>query len=168
MDTVRPATPWRDVYAHPSRWDQDFPPLSLPALFAAAARDHAAAPLVEFLGRRYSYATLFREAERFAAGLRARGIQPGDRVGLFLPNVPIYVPAYYGAMMAGAIVVNFSPLYTVAELAAQVADSGTRLLVTVDLAKGGSSAGIKEVIEGLYTYYRPGVEVPTFEDASAE
>lgn len=41
-------------------------------------------------------------------------------------------------------------------------------VVTVDLAKGGSSAGIKEVIEGLYTYYRPGVEVPTFEDTAAE
>ena len=67
--------------------------------------------------------------------MQAWGIKPGDRVGLFLPNVPIYVPAYYGAMLAGATVVNVSPLYTVAELEAQVADSGTRLMVTVDLAK---------------------------------
>ncbi len=36
----------------------------------------------------------------------------GDRVGLYLPNVPHYVAAYYGTLMAGAIVVNFSPLYT--------------------------------------------------------
>ena len=135
MTPVRPANPWRDVYAHPTRWDADFPPLSLPALFAAAAETHGAAPLVEFLGRRYSYAALHREARAFAAGLIAHGIRPGDRVGLFLPNVPIYVPAYYGAMLAGAVVVNFSPLYSVAELEAQVADSGTRLLVTVDLAR---------------------------------
>jgi long-chain acyl-CoA synthetase len=46
--------------------------------------------------------------------------------------VPIYVAAYYGAMMAGAIAVNFSPLYTAPELEAQVADSGTRVLVTID------------------------------------
>ena len=135
MNNARPATPWRDAYAHPHPWDREFPPLSLTTMFAAAVRDHGPAPLVEFLGRRFSYASLYREAQRFAAGLIARGIRPGDRVGLFLPNVPTYVPAYYGAMMAGAVVVNFSPLYTVAELEAQVADSGTRLLVTVDLAK---------------------------------
>ncbi len=43
-------------------------------------------------------------------------------------------------------------------------------VVTVDLEKGGSATGIKEIIEDLYTYYRPGVEVPVFEteDAPAE
>jgi hypothetical protein len=43
-------------------------------------------------------------------------------------------------------------------------------MVTVDVAKGGDTAGIKEIIEDLYTYYRPGVEVPSFpiEDAPAE
>ena len=43
-------------------------------------------------------------------------------------------------------------------------------MVTVDLEKGGSSEGIKEIIEDLYTYYRPGVEVPVFEveEAPAE
>ena len=43
-------------------------------------------------------------------------------------------------------------------------------VVTVDMSKGGDSAGIKEIIEDLYTYYRPGVEIPTFvtEDAPAE
>ena len=68
-----------------------------------------------------------------AAGLQQRGIAKGDRVGLFLPNMPVYIAAYYGAMLAGATAVNFSPLYTVEELDGQVADSGTRLLVTVDV-----------------------------------
>ena len=135
MDNEKTPEPWRSHYAHPGEWDRDFPPLSLPDLFARAVAGHGAKPLVEFFGRTWSYSALHEEALRFAAGLRAWGIQPGDRVGLFLPNVPIYVPAYYGAMMAGAVVVNFSPLYTVAELEAQVEDSGTRLLVTVDLAK---------------------------------
>jgi long-chain acyl-CoA synthetase len=135
MDVNKTPVPWRSHYAHPGTWEQDFPPLSLPDMFAASARRHAGDPLVEFFGRTWTYAAMLDEARRFAAGLKAWGVQPGDRVGLYLPNVPIYVPAYYGAMMAGAIVVNFSPLYTVAELEAQVADSGTRLLVTVDLAK---------------------------------
>jgi long-chain acyl-CoA synthetase len=101
-------------------------------LFAGQAQRTPNAPLVEFLGRTFSYRQLHAAARRFAAGLAERGIAKGDRVGLFLPNVPSYVAAYYGAMMAGAVVVNFSPLYTVEELAAQVVDSGARLLVTLD------------------------------------
>src|SRR5690606_33016124 len=66
-----------------------------------------------------------------AHGLQKLGIGKDCRVGLFLPNVPHYVAAYYGAMLAGATVVNFSPLYTVAELSAQVEDSKTDILVTV-------------------------------------
>ncbi len=135
MNVSRLAEPWRDHYAHPCLWDQQFAPLSLPAMLEASVRVHPDAPLVEFFGRNYSYAALYDEARRFAAGLIALGIEPGDRVGLYLPNVPTYVPAYYGAMMAGATVVNFSPLYTVRELTDQVVDSGTKLLVTVDLAK---------------------------------
>ena len=106
--------------------------MTVPQLFADSARRFGDRPLVDFMGRRFSYAQLHSEAAAFAAGLQRLGIAKGDRVGLFLPNVPIYVAAYYGAMLAGAVVVNFSPLYTAAELAAQVADSGARLLVTVD------------------------------------
>jgi long-chain acyl-CoA synthetase len=71
---------------------------------------------------------------KFASGLQLRGIGKGDHIGLFLPNVPHYIVAYYGAMLAGATVVNFSPLYMVDELSHQVADSGTSILVTVSAA----------------------------------
>lgn len=128
------AEPWRERYGHPGRWDRQFPPLSMPELFSQSAAAFADRPLADFLGRRYSYAQLHAEALAFAAWLQARGVARGDRVGLFLPNVPIYISAYYGAMIAGATAVNFSPLYTVPELTAQVEDSGTRLLVTIDSA----------------------------------
>ena len=126
--------PWRAHYAHPCAWDQVFAPLSMPALFAQSVAANGRRPLVDFMGRIYSYGTIQAEALAFAAGLQRLGIAKGDRIGLYLPNVPIYASAYYGAMIAGATVVNFSPLYTVDELSAQVADSGTRLLVTVDVA----------------------------------
>jgi long-chain acyl-CoA synthetase len=102
-------------------------------MFAASVAQYPDRPLVEFEGREFSYAALFAEAQRLAAGLQAKGVAKGDRVGLFLPNVPTYVPAYYGALMAGATVVNFSPLYTAVELEAQVVDSGARILVTLDV-----------------------------------
>ena len=128
------ATPWLDRYAHAGPWAQDFAPLSLPAMFEQAAAAHPDRPLVDFFGRHYSYGALHAEARAFAAWLQRSGVIPGDRVGLFLPNVPIYVSAYYGASLAGATLVNFSPLYTAQELTAQVLDSGTRLLVTLNSA----------------------------------
>jgi long-chain acyl-CoA synthetase len=121
-------------YRHPCAWDVPLEPLTVPGLLERAAREAPDAPALDFMGRTSTFAQVLDEARAFASGLQARGIGPGDRVGLYLPNVPIYLSAYYGAMLAGAVAVNFSPLYTVEELAAQVADSGTRLLVTVDVA----------------------------------
>ncbi len=126
-----PEKAWRSAYRHPGPWDQDFPPQSMSDLFAASAAKHPQAPLLDFMGRRYSYGETMDGANRVAAGLKALGYGRGDRIGLFLPNVPHYVAAYYGILRLGATVVNFSPLYTVDELSAQVADSGTRLLFTV-------------------------------------
>ena len=124
--------PWLTHYAHGCDWRTQFAPLSLPDMFAQSAQAYPARSLVDFLGRQYSYEALYREAQAFAAWLQSTGIARGDRVGLYLPNVPIYVSSYYGAAMAGATLVNFSPLYTAEELAAQVRDSGTRLLVTLN------------------------------------
>jgi long-chain acyl-CoA synthetase len=128
----RAAEPWRERYAHPCAWDQEFPPLAMTELFAASVAEHGDSALADFYGRTFSYSQMMAEARAFAAGLQALGIAKGDRVGLFLPNVPIYIPAYFGAMIAGATAVNFSPLYTAAELEAQVVDSGTRIMVTLD------------------------------------
>jgi long-chain acyl-CoA synthetase len=129
-----PDHPSADQYRHPCAWDVPLAELTVPELLERAAREAPDAPAIDFLGRTYRYREVWDEAQRVAHGLIARGIAPGDRVGLFLPNVPIYLSAYYGAMLAGAVAVNFSPLYTADELAVQVADSGTRLLVTVDVA----------------------------------
>ena len=83
------------------------------------------------MGRKFSYGEMHDQIRRVACGLQAMGVRKGDRVGLYLPNTPHYVAAYYGALMAGAIVVNFSPLYTAAELEHQVEDSGTKILFTL-------------------------------------
>ena len=127
-------TPLTSMYLHPSKWDQHFTPLCVHDMFFQTVERMQSASLADFMGRKYSYAEMADSVRRFARGLQLRGIGKGDRVGLFLPNVPHYITAYYGAMLAGATVVNFSPLYTVDELAHQVADSGTSILVTVSAA----------------------------------
>ena len=125
---------WSTDYRHPTAWDQEFPPLSLPDMLAASVERRGDAPMLDFMGRQFGYAEVARGAARVARGLQLQGIGKDSRVGLFLPNVPHYVAAYYGALAAGATVVNFSPLYTVAELEAQVEDSGTETLFTISAA----------------------------------
>jgi len=125
---------WSTDYHHPTTWDQAFAPLSLPDMFAASVARKGDAPMLDFMGRQFGYAEVARGAARVARGLQQLGLGKGSRVGLFLPNVPHYVAAYYGALAAGATVVNFSPLYTVAELEAQVEDSGTDTLFTLSAA----------------------------------
>jgi long-chain acyl-CoA synthetase len=124
---------WREHYVHPSTWDRAFAPMTLPAMFAASAAKTPTAILTDFMGAQFSYADVAARARDFAGGLQVLGMAKGDRIGLFLPNVPDYLVAYYGALMAGGIIVNMSPLYSVAELAHQVSDSGARAIVTSDV-----------------------------------
>ncbi|MEM1132328.1 MAG: long-chain fatty acid--CoA ligase [Pseudomonadota bacterium] len=122
---------WTTHYNHPTQWDQFFAPMSMPDMFFRSAGRKGEAPLIDFMGRKYSYAETASGVCRVAKGLQDMGLGKGDRIGLFLPNVPHYVAAYYGAMAAGCTVVNFSPLYTVDELTHQVEDSGTQVLFTL-------------------------------------
>ena len=128
-----PSSVWRKHYVHPSAWDRTFAPMTLPAMFAASAAKTPTAILTDFIGAQSSYADIAARARDFAGGLQAQGMAKGDRIGLFLPNVPDYLVAYYGALMAGGLIVNMSPLYSVAELAHQVSDSGARVIVTSDV-----------------------------------
>jgi len=129
MDNVKNI--WREHYNHPVSWDQEYPPLSVVDMVVNSANAHPDGVMLDFMGRKASYGEMLRLIRKVAAGLQQMGIGKGDRVGLFLPNTPHYPAAYYGAMMAGATVVNFSPLYTAAELEHQVEDSGTKLLFTL-------------------------------------
>ncbi|MEJ7927339.1 long-chain fatty acid--CoA ligase [Sphingobium sp. AN641] len=122
---------WREQYRHPTPWDQTFPPLSMGDMVTRSADAHPNAHMIDFFGRKFSYRQMMRAIRRVSCGLQAMGVGKGDRVGLYLPNTPHYVAAYYGALLAGAIVVNFSPLYTAAELEHQVEDSGTKVLFTL-------------------------------------
>jgi long-chain acyl-CoA synthetase len=72
----------------------------------------------------------FRDAAlRVAAGLRSRGVEPGDRVGMVLPNVLSFPVVFYGALLAGAAVVPMNPLLKAREIEYYLTDSGARLIV---------------------------------------
>ncbi|MBP2290959.1 long-chain-fatty-acid--CoA ligase [Azospirillum rugosum] len=125
--------PWLAQYPAGIAWDQDIPVSPLSDLFEEAAARFAQRPCLDFLGRRYSYAEVMGLVNRAAKGFAALGVKPGVRVGLCLPNTPTYVIAYFGVLKAGGTVVNYNPLYVERELEHQITDSGTEIMVTLDL-----------------------------------
>ncbi|WP_428377273.1 long-chain-fatty-acid--CoA ligase [Lichenicoccus sp.] len=106
----------------------------VPQVLEETARAFPGRIAVDFLGRRLDYRTLATLVDRAARGLQDLGLTPGERVGLCLPNSPYFVIFYFAVMKAGGIVVNYNPLYSEPELATQVTDSGTTMMVVPDVA----------------------------------
>ena len=90
---------------------------------------------MDFLDRVWTYNELGDLVERAAAGFRAMGVKRGVKVGLHLPNTPYFVICYFAILKAGGTVVNYNPLYVERELVHQITDSGTSIMVTMDLAQ---------------------------------
>lgn len=128
-------TPWLDNYAEGVDWHTPIKGTSLPDMFDASVAANGDSPCTDFLGAQLTYADIGYMADRFAAGLLDKGFGRGHRIGLFLPNTPFYVAAFYGILKTGATVVNFNPLYTVEELEYQARDSMISAMVTLDLAQ---------------------------------
>ncbi len=99
-----------------------------------AAERFGPLPALQFMDRRISYAELEALANRAAAGFQKLGVGPGVRVGLYLPNTPHYVIAFFGVLKAGGTVVNYSPLEALRGLEFKIEDSETDILVTLDVA----------------------------------
>ncbi len=84
------------------------------------------------LGSEITYGEVARQAYAFAAWLQAHGVQKGERVALMMPNCFQYPIGLFGTLIAGAVVVNVNPLYTVRELKHQLQDSGARTIVAFE------------------------------------
>ncbi len=126
--------PWTANYDNGVDWNMNFGAKPVFALLDETRTKFADRPAFDFLGKKYTWAEISDLSSRFAAGLQALGIKKGQKIGLFLPNSPYFLIAYYGILRTGATVVNFNPLYAEKELAHQIADSETDMMVTVDIA----------------------------------
>jgi long-chain acyl-CoA synthetase len=79
-----------------------------------------------------TYAQVKDTADRIANFLASRGIQKGDRVAIFLPNLPHYPAIFFGILKAGAVCVTCNPLYTANELNYQLNDAGAKAVFCMD------------------------------------
>lgn len=98
-----------------------------------------------------SYAALDAMSAKVAGVLAARGIEPGDRVALIMPNIPQMAFVYYGVLRYGAVVVPLNPLLKAREVAYHLQDSGARLVfawegILAEALEGAEQAGGVEVI----------------------
>lgn len=127
------ARPWIKYYQPGVPAQLEIPDYPLTWLLDEAVKRYPRHTALIYYGIKISYAQLATLANRFALALLRLGIQRGDRVAIALPNVPQYPIAFYGALKAGAVVVPTNPLYTEREMQHQVADSGARVLVMLDM-----------------------------------
>lgn len=100
-----------------------------------SARDYPDATYTIFHDRKRSYAKVKDTADRIANFLASRGIKKGERVAIFLPNIPQFPEIYFGILKAGAVCVTCNPLYTSKELNLQLRDSGAKAVFCMDHAQ---------------------------------
>ena len=124
---------WLRKYPKDVDWFQQFRPVTMGQLLDTAVAAHGNRVCTNFLGKRLTYAEIGQFVDQTAVGLQKLGIKRGTKVGLFMPNCPTFIIYYFATLKAGGTIVNYNPLYTPDELAFQVKDSETELMVTLDL-----------------------------------
>ncbi|MFY3791672.1 long-chain-fatty-acid--CoA ligase [Ureibacillus sp. MALMAid1270] len=114
--------------------------------------------VIHFMGKELNYKELYESSLKFANYLRGLGVEKGDRVAIMLPNCPQAVIAYFGILYAGGIVVQTNPLYTERELQYQMADSGAKVILAMDILYPRVTKVLKEtkienvIITGIKDY----------------
>jgi long-chain acyl-CoA synthetase len=106
------------------------------------------APALLFEGSVVSYRSLRDQVDRVAAGLRAAGVEPGDRVALFLPNIPAFAVAYQACQWMGAVSVSANVMLTTEEMRYLLEDSGARLVFTTEALWGVLEPLVEGVLGG--------------------
>ncbi|APR77419.1 Acetyl-coenzyme A synthetase [Minicystis rosea] len=124
--------PWLELYPAWVPAELPIPNVSMADLLEEAARTAPSSPAVHYFDRTISYGELDDLATRFATVLAGWGVGHGDRVALYMQNVPQFLIALYGTWKRGAIVVPLNPMFKEKELAYHLADSGARVLVVLE------------------------------------
>ena len=120
--------------------------LSVATILAESAVRHADRTAVVLGELKLTYAQLWAHSLQYASVLREKGVGPGDRVALLLPNTPHFPLAYYGTLALGAVAVPVHALLKAEEIQYVLEDSGAKVLVCAapllgEGAKGGRAGG---------------------------
>jgi long-chain acyl-CoA synthetase len=140
-----------------------YPDLALHEILKETASEHGTKIAIAFRDNGITYSELDNFSDRFAASLASLGVTKGERVAVFLPNIPQFVIAYFGILKAGAIVTAISPLHREREVEHQLRDSGAETIVTLDslypvVANVWAGTKLKHAVFTSIEPYAPNVE----------
>lgn len=149
---------WLKSYPQEIPHELDFPQIPVQQFLTEAYEETPSKIAIHFMGKELTYKELYESALKFANYLRSLGVEKGDRVAVMLPNCPQAVIAYYGTLYAGGIVVQTNPLYTERELQYQMADSGAKVILVMDILYPRAMKILKEtklenvIVTGIKDY----------------
>ena len=129
----RKTRPWQDQYPAGVPAHLKYPAEPLGWLLEHAASRFPKRVACHYYSQQLTYEELLAQARRFAAALQREGFQPGERVGILLPNLPEYLVTLFGTWMAGGVVVALSPLMVREQVVSFVKVTGCRVVVTLDV-----------------------------------
>jgi len=138
----------------------DCPEVPLSELLAKTAREFPEYTATVYFDKAMTYRELNNFADKFATALAALGVRKGDKVAIFLPNMPQFIISYYGIIKAGAVETAISPLYKEREIEHQLNDSEAETIVVLDvlypiLEKVIGHTRVKNVIVTSLKEYMP-------------
>lgn len=125
--------PWLNHYPPEIPETVDYNKKPLHSFLLESGEAFAKKKAVHFMGKEFTFGEILSEAKKTAHFFQLNGLKKGDRVAIMLPNSPQSVITYYGALMAGGVVVQVNPLYTERELSYQLQDSGATFMICLDI-----------------------------------
>ncbi|MBE9478843.1 MAG: long-chain fatty acid--CoA ligase [Chloroflexi bacterium] len=123
--------PWFKHYESEVPKSIEYPEVPLYHFIENAAAKYPDQACAIFKGSVITYAEMDDIINRLAGALAAMGVRKGTPVGIFMPNSPQFVMAFYAILKAGGIVVATNPLYTAREIEHQIKDSGTEIMLVM-------------------------------------
>ncbi|MBP2077396.1 long-chain-fatty-acid--CoA ligase [Oceanobacillus polygoni] len=124
---------WHEHYPSEIPTSMEYEKKALHVYLEESAKAYKEKKALYFMRKELSYNELFVKSKQMANYLQSLGVRKGDKVAIMLPNCPQAVISYYGILMAGGIVVQTNPLYTERELEYQLNDSGTSVIICLDI-----------------------------------
>ena len=109
-----------------------YPAVALHEILEKTAREYPGKAAIAYGDKEIAYTELGVLSGKFASALASLGVKKGDRVAVFLPNIPQFIIAYYGILKAGAVVTAISPLHREREVEYQLDDSEAETIVTLE------------------------------------
>ncbi|MGD0203517.1 MAG: long-chain fatty acid--CoA ligase [Candidatus Bathyarchaeia archaeon] len=108
-----------------------YPRLPLQNILHKSAKNFPQKVALVYEGREITYLQLESFSNQFANALASLSVEKGDRVALFLPNIPQFIIAYFGILKAGAVVTAISPLHREREVEYQLCDSEAETIIVL-------------------------------------